>query len=258
MEPNPTQQWNPSQYAQNARYVADLGTPVLALLAPQPGEKILDLGCGDGVLTAKLQALGCDVMGVDASAEMVQATQALGVPAQVMSGESLSFEPDKFDAVFTNAALHWMTQAEAVISEVNYCLKPGGRFVGEFGGEGNVAKILAAINSALASRDLRVESPWFFPHPDQYRTMLEKRGFQVTSIELIPRPTPLPGDVGGWLETFAQSFTAVLPSSERQPFIAEVVEALRPELCDAEGNWTADHVRLRFAATKIPLINFRS
>lgn len=250
MDTTPNQQWNPAQYAQNARYVANLGTPVLELLAPQVGERILDLGCGDGVLTQQLQDVGCDVVGVDASPDMVVATQALGVPALVMNGASLSFEENEFDAVFTNAALHWIKQPEAVISGVYHCLKPGGRFVGEFGGQGNVAKILRALISALASRRLQVESPWFFSSVNDYRQLLESGGFSVQSIALIPRPTPLPGDVGGWLKTFAQPYIAALPVPERQPFIGEVVETLRPELCDTDGHWTADYVRLRFSATK--------
>ncbi|MEM9215398.1 MAG: methyltransferase domain-containing protein [Cyanobacteria bacterium P01_F01_bin.150] len=250
METTPNQRWNPSQYAKNARFVADLGAPVLELLAPQAGERILDLGCGDGVLTKKLQILGCEVLGVDASPEMVMATKNLGIPALVMSGEKLSFEEEEFDAVFSNAALHWMTQPDAVISGVYRSLKPGGRFVGEFGGYGNVAKISGAIASALLSRNIQVKSTWFFPHPDDYRPMLEAKGFSVQSIELIPRPTPLPGHISSWLATFAQSYTAVLPASDQQAFIAEVVEILRPDLCDADGQWTVDYVRLRFFATK--------
>ena len=250
MQTTPGQDWNPSQYAKNARYVADLGTPVLDLLAPQPGERILDLGCGDGVLTTKLQAVGCDVVGVDASESMVAATQKLGITAQVMSGESLTFESESFDAVFTNAALHWMKQPNAVVTGVHRILKPGGRFVGEFGGAGNVAMIEGAIASALSARNIQIESPWFFPHPDEYHQILAAAGFTVDSMALLPRPTPLPGNVGGWLETFAQSYTASLHPSDRPAFISEVVEALRPDLCDSEGYWTADYVRLRFAATK--------
>ncbi|MGZ8984449.1 MAG: class I SAM-dependent methyltransferase [Methylotenera sp.] len=245
-----TQHWNPEQYAKNARFVSDLGMPVVDLLSAQPGESILDLGCGDGALTIKLADLGCKLMGVDSSAEMILATKSLGLTAQVMDGQSLKFT-NEFDAVFSNAALHWMKNPKRVINGVWRALKPGGRFVGEFGGYGNVAAIVNAIESELASRrGTAVAGPWFFPRPDEYSALLEARGFTIETIALIPRPTLLPGDVRGWLETFAQSYTAALPVAERKGFISEVVETLRPVLCDTNGNWKADYVRLRFFATK--------
>lgn len=244
------QYWNPEQYAKNARFVSDLGMPVVEWLSPQSGESILDLGCGDGALTIKLAELGCKLVGVDSSEEMVLATKALGLDAFVMDGQSLTFTRE-FDAVFSNAALHWMKNPKLVIAGVWQALKPGGRFVAEFGGFGNVATIVNAIESALISRrGTAVAGPWYFPRQDEYKTLLEAAGFVVDKIALIPRPTPLPGDVGAWLETFAQSYTAVLPLAERQAFIAEVVESLRPRLCDADGHWTADYIRLRFSAIK--------
>lgn len=244
-----TQHWNPAQYAENARFVSDLGMPVVALLAPQAGESVLDLGCGDGALTLKLAALGCRVVGVDASAEMVAAAQLLGLNASVMDGQALPFADD-FDAVFSNAALHWMKNSVGVAAGVWRALKAGGRFVGGFGGYGNVSAITLALEAALATRGLAVASPWYFPRPEAYQALLESQGFRVESMVLIPRPTPLPGDVGAWLKTFAQTWTAVLPEADRETFIAEVVEALRPVLCDRQGHWTADYVRLRFLATK--------
>jgi trans-aconitate methyltransferase len=244
-----TLNWNPEHYGRNARFVSELGLPVVALLAPQPGERILDLGCGDGALTRRLVELGCSVVGVDASAEMIEAARELGLDARVADGQSLGFEQE-FDAVFSNAALHWMPQSEQVIQGVWRALKPGGRFVAECGGEGNVATIVAALEAALTRRELELPHPWFFPTAADYRSQLEAQGFVVDSIERIPRPTPLPGDVGGWLETFAQPYLARLPESEQQGMIREVVEALRPVLCDSQGSWTADYVRLRFAARK--------
>lgn len=156
------QHWNPEQYAENARFVYDLGIPVVELLSPQLGERILDLGCGDGALTVKLLKLGCEVVGVDSSPEMVAAARALGLDARIMSGQTLQFD-NEFDAVFSNAALHWMKEPETVIDGVWRALKPNGRFVGEFGGYGNVSAIVTAIESALTSRGLAVPSPWFFP-----------------------------------------------------------------------------------------------
>ena len=148
-----SQSWNARQYADNARFVTDLGMPVVELLAPRPGERILDLGCGDGPLTAKLAALGCSVVGVDGSPAMVAAARALGLDARVMDGQALSFDGE-FDAVFSNAALHWMKRGEAVIEGVWRALKPGGRFVGEFGGRDNVGAIVAALNAASARRGM--------------------------------------------------------------------------------------------------------
>ena len=245
------QTWDPERYARNARFVSDLGAPVVELLAPRPGERILDLGCGDGALTEKLVDLGCRVVGVDASAPQIAAARARGLDARVASGEGLDFD-DEFDAVFSNAALHWMKRADLVIDGAWRALAPGGRFVAECGGDGCVATIVAALSAALErrGRDARAANPWYFPTVADYRARLEARGFVVTSIALIPRPTPLPGDVTGWLETFAESFSSVLPEGERAAFLAEVQDALRPDLCDDEGRWTADYVRLRFAATK--------
>jgi SAM-dependent methyltransferase len=247
------QTWDPDRYARNARFVADLGAPVVQLLAPQPGERILDLGCGDGPLTAKLAAMGCEVVGVDASEAQVAEARKLGLDARVMDGENLTLH-NEFDAVFSNAALHWMRNApDSVIAGVHRALRPGGRFVAECGGYGCVAKIKKALVDALNRRGIDGESaaPWYFPTVEDYSQRLSKGGFAIRYIALIPRPTPLPGDVTAWLETFAESFTNRLQPPDRPAFLAEVQEALRPELCDGDGKWTADYVRLRFSAQKI-------
>jgi trans-aconitate methyltransferase len=245
------QTWNPDQYSEKARFVSDLGMPVLELLAPQPGERILDLGCGDGPLTKKLVDLGCRVVGVDASPQMIAAARGLGLDARIMDGHALSFERE-FDAVFSNAALHWMKQPDQVIDGVWRSLKPGGRFVAESGGHGNVAGIAAALEAALARRGINAgdANPWYFPDAAEYKSRLEQRGFTVKTITLIPRPTPLPGDIVGWLETFAKSFIAILPASDRSVFLKEVADLCRPALCGADGKWSADYVRLRFSASK--------
>jgi trans-aconitate methyltransferase len=245
------QTWNPEGYARHARFVSDLGMPVVELLAPQAGERILDLGCGDGVLTKKLQDLGCELVGVDGSAAQVQAAKSLGLDARLMDAYELSFE-NEFDAVFSNAVLHWMKRAPVVVAGVWRALKPGGRFVAECGGHGCVAKIEKALLDALHRRGIDGQAfhPWYFATTEEYGRHLRTQGFEVRSIALFPRPTPLPGDILGWLETFAQSFTAALPAQEQPGFLNEVTEALRPQLCDAAGQWTADYVRLRFAAQK--------
>lgn len=243
------QDWNPERYAANARFVSDLGQPVLALLAPQPGERILDLGCGDGALTQKLVEYGCETVGVDASPEFIQAARERGLDARVMDGQQLDFD-NEFDAAFSNAAMHWMKRADDVLAGVRRALKARGRFVGEFGGGDNVATIRAALHATLERRGVSAHAvdPWYFPTADEYASKLRAHDFAVHSIELFPRPTPLPGDMVAWLRTFGESFLAALPEPARVDFFEEVREALRPDLCDADGNWSADYVRLRFAA----------
>ncbi len=241
------QDWDPRQYAEKARFVTRLGAPVLGLLAPRPGERILDLGCGDGPLTASLAALGCEVVGVDASAEMVAAAQALGVDARVMDGEALAFDAE-FDAVFSNAALHWMRDGAAVVAGVRRALRPGGRFVGEFGGAGNIAAIVRALNEERGRQGLPAVFPWFNPGPAGYSALLQSHGFQVVVMEHFPRPTVLPGSIRDWLATFAGAFTQDLPAGGTGSFLDHVTEALRPQLQGADGLWTADYQRLRFAA----------
>jgi SAM-dependent methyltransferase len=194
-----SQTWDPERYARNARFVADLGAPVVELLAPQAGERILDLGCGDGVLTAKLAAMGCDVVGVDTSRPQIEAARKLGVDARVMDGENLAFD-NEFDAVFSNAALHWMRHPDKVIGGVYRALRPKGRFVAEFGGHGCVATIKKALVEALNRRNINGEAaiPWFFPTVEDYSQRLAQGGFATNYIALIPRPTALPGNVTAW------------------------------------------------------------
>jgi len=245
------QHWDPARYARNAGFVPALGGPVLALLDPRRGERVLDLGCGNGALTARLAELGARVVGVDASADQVAAAKACGLDARVMDGQALAFESE-FDAVLSNAAIHWMRRAESVVDGVWRALAPGGRFVAEMGGGANVAVVLDALTAALARRgiDARAVMPWYFPTDAEYRTLLEQRGFAVASIELIPRPTPLPGDVRDWLETFTESFLSTVPAADRPALLDELAAALEPRLLGADGVWVLDYVRLRFLARK--------
>ena len=247
----PSQEWNSARYEKNARFVSDLGEPVVELLNPQPGERILDLACGDGALTEKIVARGAEVVGVDGSADMVAAAQRRGVDARITDAHQLEFAAE-FDAVFSNAALHWMKRdPDAVILGVRRALRPGGRFVAEMGGHGNVAAIMVALCTALEKfgvKDSAAVLPWYFPSADEYRGRLEQAGFRTEYIELIPRPTPLATGMRAWLETFAIPLIKSVAPEARANFLDEVTERLRPALCDASGKWTADYVRLRFLA----------
>jgi trans-aconitate methyltransferase len=245
------QSWNAEDYATNARFVAILGQGALDLLDPQVGEHILDLGCGDGALTSKIKDLGARVTGVDSSPDLLEAAQALGLHVQLMDGEKLTFDQE-FDAVFSNAALHWMRDSRAVINGVKRSLKPRGRFVGEFGGHGNVAAISTALIAVLNKFEIdgAARMPWFFPSVENYRAQLSDAGFEVRSIALIPRPTRLPGEMRVWLNTFANPFLRGLDEQNRTAILDEVVSLLAATLKDESGNWTADYVRLRFDARK--------
>ncbi len=245
------QRWLADRYAENARFVADLGAPLLDMLAPLRGERILDLGCGDGALTRRIADAGARVVGVDASADQIAAARARGLDARVVDGHALGFEAE-FDAILTNAALHWMRRPDAVAAGMHRALVPGGRLIGEMGGSGNVAIITGALCAAMARRGIDGEAafPWYFPGADEYAATLTAAGFTVVSIALIDRPTPLPGDISDWLATFAEAFVLAVPEPMRAEFIDEVREALRPRLVDDAGVWVADYVRLRFSAVK--------
>jgi len=244
------QHWSARRYGEAASFVPELGAPVLELLAPSAGERILDLGCGDGVLTEKIVAAGATVVAVDASDNMVAAARARGIDARVVRGQNLTFD-NEFDAVFSNAALHWMRPRKAVLAGVRRALKPRGRFVGEMGGHNNTAAIVVALSAVLGrrGRDAHQLSPWYFPSAAAYRKKLEDAGFSVEEIRIVPRPTALPTSIEPWLDTFAQSFLGALPELDRSSARAEVADLLRPVLMDETGTWVGDYVRLRFRAT---------
>lgn len=246
-----SQSWDPEGYQRNAGFVSALGEPLIGLLQPAVGERVLDLGCGDGTLTLKLAASGIDVVGVDSSPAQIAAATARGLEAYVMDARQIRFQGE-FDAVFSNAALHWVREPELVAERVFAALRPGGRFVGEMGGKGNIATICRGLQAALARRGLDGEAlfPWYFPDVEKYSAVLTGAGFRVAHAELFERPTPLPTDMTGWLETMAGPFLAGVGEAERPAFLAEVVEDLAPDLRDADGRWTADYVRLRFAAIR--------
>jgi SAM-dependent methyltransferase len=248
-----TQGWDTAAYATHAAFVPALGNAALDLLAPRPGERILDLGCGDGVLTEKLVAAGADVVGVDSDRAMLAAAKERGLDVRRMDGRALEFAGE-FDAVFSNAAIHWMPPVEKVAAGVFVALKPGGRFVGEFGGHGNIAAIRTALRAVLLRRGYRV-SPVddnYYPTAVEWRAVLEGAGFAVVCADIIPRPTPVPSGMSAWLNTFRGGFidSVGVPEKERAQVIEDTRALLRPILADESGNWSADYVRCRFAAVK--------
>jgi trans-aconitate methyltransferase len=253
------QTWNTEAYAANGRFVATLASDVVALLNPQPGEQILDLGCGDGVLTEQLAATGAIVTGVDASPTMLTAARERnpqstpGLTFEQQNATALPYH-HQFDAIFSNAALHWITGIagqQVMLNGIHRALRPGGRFAAEMGGQGNIAAIRTALQATLAPFHIDAEAAAasFYPAPAVYRRLLEEAGFTIQSIDLIPRPTPLPNGMESWLNTFRNGVLDQLDPTDRATALAKTITLLDPILCDADGNWTADYVRLRFHAT---------
>ena len=245
------QTWDASLYAGNGRFVAVLAESLVEALQPRAGERVLDLGCGDGFLTQRIGESGATVVGVDSSPQMIAAAQERGVDARLINGEDLPFLGE-FDAVFSNAALHWMSDHNAVLQGVYRALKPGGRFVAECGGLGNIAAIRVALLAVLTARGIppeRIENNRFFS-PAEYREKLERQGFTLEEITLTPRPTPLESGMASWLATFRRSVLEQLPQAEREAAVDQIVSLLKPVLSDQQGRWTADYVRLRFLARR--------
>jgi SAM-dependent methyltransferase len=248
--------WDAATYDATFTFVTAGGTPVLERLAPRPGERILDLGCGTGELTAQIAQAGAEVVGLDGDANMVGRARARFPQLAFVeaAAETMSFAAAPgaapFAAVFSNAALHWMKPAP-VLARVRQVLPRGGRFVGEFGGAGNVSAVLAAISRARAQAGLPERpSPWFFPSLATWAGLLEEGGFEPRWLELVDRPTPVPSLAEGvldWLQMFAGSLFDDLPPARAREVMAAAVEAARPAL-HREGAWVLDYRRLRFEA----------
>jgi trans-aconitate methyltransferase len=260
-EAGAAREWDAKRYASEARFVIDGGAPLLELLAPRPGERVLDLGSGTGALTRAIADAGARVVGLDASPAMLAEARAAHPDLDFRSGrgEALAFEHE-FDAVFSNAVLHWIPDAGAVVRGVRAALVPGGRFVAEFGGHGNVAAVLAAVNHALETLALaevpRPFAPWYFPRLGAYASLLEAHGFDVRSAWSFPRPSAMPdrdgqSGIAAWLAIFARELMASLPETARGPFTRLVEEHARAALF-RDGTFWIDYVRLRVVATAAP------
>jgi trans-aconitate 2-methyltransferase len=253
---SPANLWNASLYDDRHAFVYEHGAELLDLLKPQAGERVLDLGCGTGHLTAKIRDAGADVLGIDASAEMIEQARRNFRGVRFEVADARDYRPDQpFDAVFSNAALHWVKPPQAAVQTIGAALKPGGRFVAEFGGHGNVRQIVAVLQGAVSSRlGRKIEdvNPWYFPSIAEYAGLLEQRGLEVRYAVLFDRPTPLEEGESGmanWLAMFGEPCLTTVPEEDRPTIIAEAIERMRPQLWH-EGRWTADYRRLRIVAVK--------
>ncbi len=248
--------WNSALYEKNHAFVWQYGESIVELLAPKAGEQILDLGCGTGQLTEQIAQSGAFVQGIDSSLSMISTAKVNYPHINFAAADARSFQVEEpLDAVFSNAVLHWIKQPEAAINCVEKALKPGGRFVAEFGGKGNVGAIVRALLSVLSEiGQLEPEAlnPWYFPSIGEYAGLLEKQGFDVGYAVLFDRPTPLEGGSAGmvnWIEMFAAGFLSGLSDDVRSHVINSVEERLRPALY-RDGNWIADYRRIRVVAVK--------
>lgn len=240
-----TSKWNAADYAKVGAFVAELGGAALDLLDPQRGERILDVGCGEGTLTRKIIERGATVLGVDNSPEMIAAARANGIDALLLPAEDMQFFAE-FDAAFSNATLHWVLQKEQAARAVYRALKPGGRFAGEMGGEGNLRKLREALDEELIIRGYvpPIEASNWYASPEEFAAVYEGAGFCGIDARLIERPTPIEHGVAAWVATFRKGWLdrAAVPETERPEIAAAVADRI--------GSNIADYIRLRFIMRK--------
>lgn len=240
-----TSKWDAAEYARVGGFVAELGQAALDLLDPHAGERILDVGCGEGTLTKKIVERGATVLGIDNSPEMIAAAREKGIDAVRMDVADMTFRSE-FDAVFSNATLHWVLETEQAALAIFRALKAGGRFAGELGGEGNIARLREALDTELVIRGYLppTESSNWYPSPEEFAAVYEAAGFDHIDARLIERPTPLDHGIGEWVTTFRKGWLdrAGVPEQER----AEIASAV----ADRFGSNVADYVRLRFIMRK--------
>ena len=254
MEKETNADWNANLYNAKHDFVWKYGSDLVALLDPRPDERILDLGCGTGHLTAKIAESGVQVTGVDRSAEMVAAARAAypNLKFEICDARQLAFR-EEFDAIFSNAVLHWIHEPELVLQGVHRALRPGGRFVAELGGHGNIRAMQEAFDRALAEMGAAKPGevrPWYYPSVSEYSALAEKNGLEVRLITLFDRPTGLADGENGmrnWIAMFAGDYLAKAGDARREEFLSLVEEWLRPKLF-RDGQWWADYRRLRLVA----------
>lgn len=243
------QVWDAQTYTEYASFVPEYGRAVFTELNPQPGEDILDLGCGTGVLTAHMAGRGAIAVGLEADPSMIEAARNRGVTVIDQDAHD-PFGTERYDAVFSNAVLHWMRDPELVFQNACAALRPGGRFVAEHGGFGNIAALRIALNASLEQAGFTPRPcPWDFPRPDIQRARLERAGFIVEKIELFPRPTPLRSGIKGWLTAVGRILFDHIPEEAIAGIKDDTVRRLEP-LIDADGICHADYVRLQFVARR--------
>jgi 2-isopropylmalate synthase len=243
--------WDADKYNKHANFVSNLALPVIELLAPKENETILDLGCGDGTLALEIEKFNTKVIAIDLSPSMISKTQDKGIESYVMNVNDMPFE-NQFDAVFSNAVLHWVTEPQKAIKKISTTLKTNGRFIAEFGGDGNIRYLTDAMKNVFQDHPEYGEyhNPWYFPSDIEYKKILEENGFKVEYIEIIPRPTKI-DDIGNWIDIFANGIISKLSVKQQNDFKCEIRKILEPKIYNQKDGWVADYVRLRLKAIKI-------
>ncbi|HVX29926.1 MAG TPA: methyltransferase domain-containing protein [Nitrolancea sp.] len=249
--------WNAGLYDNSFAFIWEYGSNLIDLLDPQPGETVLDLGCGTGHLTHAIAERGAQVIGADFSPAMIEQARTNYPDLRFEVADASDFTLDEpVDAIFSNAVFHWVRDQEGAADSVARALKPGGRFVAEFGGKHNVGQIIAATVEAMREAgypDGAKRNPWYYPSIAEHATLLERHGLETTSAVLFDRPTLLEGGAAGlalWLEMFGDSFFAGIPESDRKGIVTAVEDRLRP-LLFRDGSWYADYRRLRIVARRV-------
>jgi len=247
-----TNRWDADSYDGDHSFVFEYGETLVDLLEPEAGERILDIGCGTGHLSARIAEAGADVVGIDASEEMIRKARQTHSDCEFARADARSFSFERpFDAVFSNAALHWIPEQDEVLELISDALAPDGRFVAELGGAGNVAAIVDAVSEVAAEHGYDVTNPWHFPTIGEYATRLESHGLETRYATLFDRPTALengPEGLEKWLSMFGDSLLEPIPEAERSEVITAVEDRLRADRY-RDGTWFADYRRLRVVAT---------